>query len=196
VRDHGSAVDQMHSHRLCRGCSNASAGASGPTAEHPKSAMLARPLRAARTYVAPRQIPPHCPLMNPTKAQVDEATNQCVNALTRSAQLRDCFIEDDAGRAEDKRTGLSIAETELDALLPLPTKSRPPAITSPEPTQRFLAVVGSTRRALNIVCRLYLCIGVDMPVIVPEEFPARETFERFPFLVTVPLVSVEPEYWP
>jgi hypothetical protein len=30
-----------------------------------------------------------------------------VNALTRSAQLRDCFFEDDAGRAEDKRTGPS-----------------------------------------------------------------------------------------
>src|SRR6267142_1320088 len=94
------------------------------------------------------------------------------------------------------RKSSNIAETELDALLPLPTKSRPPALTSPEPTQRFLAVVGSTRRALNIVCRLYRCIGVDMPVIVPEEFPVRETFEKFPFLVTVPLVSVEPEYWP
>src|SRR6202048_4226703 len=45
--------------------------------------------------------------MNPTKAQVDEATNQCVNTLTRSAQLRGCFFEDDAGRAEDTRTGLS-----------------------------------------------------------------------------------------
>ncbi|MBR1302151.1 hypothetical protein [Bradyrhizobium sp. AUGA SZCCT0042] len=45
--------------------------------------------------------------MNPTKAQVDEATNQCVNALTRISQLRDCFFEDDAGRAEEKRTGLS-----------------------------------------------------------------------------------------
>jgi hypothetical protein len=45
--------------------------------------------------------------MNPTKAQVDEATNQCVNALTGSAQFRGCFFEDDAGRAEDKRTGLS-----------------------------------------------------------------------------------------
>jgi hypothetical protein len=46
-------------------------------------------------------------LTNPTKAQVDEATNECVKALTGSAQLRDCFFEDDAGRAEDKRTGLS-----------------------------------------------------------------------------------------
>src|SRR5258708_34428271 len=85
-----------------------SAGSSsGPTREHRKSAVLARPLRTARTYVAPRQIPPECPLMNPTKAQVDEATNQCVNALTGSAQFRGCFFEDDAGRSEDKRTGLS-----------------------------------------------------------------------------------------
>jgi len=44
--------------------------------------------------------------MNPTKAQVDEATNQCVKALTGSAQFWGCFFEDDAGRAEDKRTGL------------------------------------------------------------------------------------------
>ena len=84
-----------------------SAESSGPTREHRKSAELARPTRTPPTYVAPRQIPPDCPLTNPTKAQVDEATNQCVNSLTRSAQLRDCFFEDDAGRAEDKRTGLS-----------------------------------------------------------------------------------------
>jgi hypothetical protein len=45
-------------------------------------------------------------LIEPAKAQVDEATDQCVNALTRSAQFRGCFFEDDAGRAEDKRTGL------------------------------------------------------------------------------------------
>ena len=43
----------------------------GPTRKHQKSAALARPLRTARTYVAPRQIPPECPLMDPTKAQVD-----------------------------------------------------------------------------------------------------------------------------
>jgi hypothetical protein len=84
-----------------------SAWASGPTAEHRKSAVPARPLRTTRTYVAPRQIPTHCPLINPTKAQVDEATNQCVNALTRSSQLRECVFEHTAGRAEDKRTVLS-----------------------------------------------------------------------------------------
>src|SRR5258705_122925 len=81
--------------------------AAGPTRKHRNSAVLARPLRTARNYVAPRQIPPECPLMDLTKAQVDEATNQCVNALTGSAQFRGCFFEDDAGRAEDKRTGLS-----------------------------------------------------------------------------------------
>jgi hypothetical protein len=87
-----------------------SAGPSGPTRAHRKSAVLAHPLRTARTYVAPLQIPPQCPLMNPTKAEVDEATNQCVNALIGSAQWRSCFFEDDAGRAEDKRTGLSCSE--------------------------------------------------------------------------------------
>jgi hypothetical protein len=84
-----------------------SAGSSGPTREQRKSAVLARPLRTARAYVAPREIPSECPLMNPTKAQVDEATNQCVNTLTGRAQFRGCFFEDDVGRAEDKRTGLS-----------------------------------------------------------------------------------------
>ena len=87
-----------------------SAGSSGPTREHRKIAAPARPLRTARAYVAPVQIPTDCSLMNPTKAQVDEATNQCVNTLTRSAQLWGCFFEDDAGRAEDKRTGLSCPE--------------------------------------------------------------------------------------
>jgi hypothetical protein len=86
------------------GSQKPSAVSSGPSREHRKGAG---PLRTARTYMAPRQIPPQCPLMNPTKAQVDEATHQCVNALTGSAQLRSCFFEDDIGRAEDKRTGLS-----------------------------------------------------------------------------------------
>jgi len=44
--------------------------------------------------------------MSPTKAQVDEATNQCVKTLTESARW-DCLFEDEAGRAENKRTGLS-----------------------------------------------------------------------------------------
>jgi hypothetical protein len=87
-------------------CAGDSGESAGPTREH-RTAVRARPLRTTRTYVAPLRLPPHCPLMNPTKAQVDEATDQCVNALTGSAQLRDCFFENDAGRAEDKRTGLS-----------------------------------------------------------------------------------------
>ena len=81
-----------------QGSRRPSAGSSDPTREHQKSAVLARPLRTAGTYVAPRQIPPHCPLRSPTKALVDEATNQCVNALTGSAQLQNCSFEDDAGR--------------------------------------------------------------------------------------------------
>jgi hypothetical protein len=73
-------------------------------ARHPPA--FARPLRAARNYVTPPQIPAQCPLLNPTKAQLAEATGQCVNALAETAQRRDCFFEDDAGRAEDKRTGM------------------------------------------------------------------------------------------
>jgi hypothetical protein len=83
-----------------------STASSGPMREHRKSEELARPLRTARTYVVPPQIPSDCPLMTPTKAQVDEAINQCVNALTQSAQLRNCIFEDDTGRAEGIRTGL------------------------------------------------------------------------------------------
>src|SRR5207237_8062114 len=51
--------------------------AAGPTRKHRKSAVLARPLRTARPCVAPRQVRPECPSLNPTKAQVDEPTNQC-----------------------------------------------------------------------------------------------------------------------
>src|SRR6476661_1107604 len=57
-----------------------SGGFSGRTGAH-RASVLARPLRTTRTYVAPRQISRECPLMNPTKAQVDEAKGQCVNAL-------------------------------------------------------------------------------------------------------------------
>jgi hypothetical protein len=45
--------------------------------------------------------------MDPTKAQIDAATNECVKQLTDTAQVWVCLFEDDAGRAEDKRTGLS-----------------------------------------------------------------------------------------
>lgn len=109
MRDHRSAVDQMHSYRLRRKFSKALRRVLWPYARAPKK-RGARPLRTARAYVAPVQIPTHCSLMNPTKAQVDEATDQCVNTLTGSAQFRGCFFEDDAGRAEDKRTGLSCPE--------------------------------------------------------------------------------------
>jgi hypothetical protein len=45
--------------------------------------------------------------MNPTQAQLNAATNKCVNALSANAQLIGCIFEDDAGRAEDQRTGLT-----------------------------------------------------------------------------------------
>jgi hypothetical protein len=86
----------------CAGDSRGPSGESaGPTRKH-RTSVPAHPL-----YVAPPQIPPECPLTNPTKGQIDEAAAQCVKTLTGSAQFQDCFFEDDAGRAEDKRTALS-----------------------------------------------------------------------------------------
>ena len=50
---------------------------------------------------------PQCFLLNSTPALVASATAKCVSDLTGSATFVGCFLEDDAGRAEDKRTGLS-----------------------------------------------------------------------------------------
>jgi hypothetical protein len=57
--------------------------------------------------VYPRPLIPECGALSPTKAAVDDATNKCVNDLSGSAIFVGCFFEDDAGRAEDERTGLS-----------------------------------------------------------------------------------------
>jgi hypothetical protein len=59
--------------------------------------------------VGPPSIPfaPQCGAINPTKAAVDDATNKCVSDLIGSATFVGCFFENDAGRAEDERTGLS-----------------------------------------------------------------------------------------
>jgi hypothetical protein len=50
---------------------------------------------------------PTCFLLNRTPAARDARTNQCVADLRGRAQLWGCLFEDDAGRAEDLRTGLS-----------------------------------------------------------------------------------------
>ena len=108
VREHGPAVGQMHSRRLRPGSRRPSAGSSTLRASTKKE-RGARPPAAHSGYLhdPTSDLPPHCPLRSPIKALIDEATNQCVNALTGSAQLQNCSFEDDAGRAEDKRTGLS-----------------------------------------------------------------------------------------
>jgi hypothetical protein len=50
---------------------------------------------------------PNCFLLNRTPAARDARTNQCVADLRGRAQLWGCMSEDDAGRAEDLRTGLT-----------------------------------------------------------------------------------------
>ena len=54
---------------------------------------------------------PHCtPVPSfPTIADEEDATNQCLSALSADAQVIRCLFEDDADRAEDNRTGLSCA---------------------------------------------------------------------------------------
>src|ERR1700738_1304904 len=51
--------------------------------------------------------PPPCVRLNPTKVLRDAATDTCVNALTANAKFWGCLFEDDAGKAEDQKTGLS-----------------------------------------------------------------------------------------
>jgi hypothetical protein len=57
-----------------------------------------------QTENIPQQL---CFWLNPTPALIVSATAKCVSDLTGSATFFGCFFEDDAGRAEDERTGLS-----------------------------------------------------------------------------------------
>lgn len=57
--------------------------------------------------VYPRPSGPPCGRSNTTQQWRDDATNACLNALSANAQFWGCLFEDDAGRAEDQRTGLS-----------------------------------------------------------------------------------------
>ncbi len=60
--------------------------------------------------VSPPLIPGHTPIcveQEPTQAIVDVRTNSCVATLVANAQFVGCLFEDAAGKAEDKRTGLS-----------------------------------------------------------------------------------------
>jgi len=63
-------------------------------------------------YVSPVQNAPGpaCGPSNTTQQWRDEATNRCISALTGSAQFVACFFEDDHGRLEDTRTGLSCVD--------------------------------------------------------------------------------------
>lgn len=60
----------------------------------------------------PAQPGPQCISMSPTAATVEATASKCVNDLKANAQFFGCLFEDDAGRAEDKRTGLSCPDRE------------------------------------------------------------------------------------
>ena len=48
--------------------------------------------------------------LQPTQATINEVTNKCISSLVANAQLIGCLFEDEAGKAEDKRTGLTCAK--------------------------------------------------------------------------------------
>jgi hypothetical protein len=76
----------------CSGSSSGSSGGSG----------------SGQVYVVPGPpAPPPCVRLNRDKASRDAATDSCVNALTANAMFWGCLFEDDAGKAEDQKTGLS-----------------------------------------------------------------------------------------
>lgn len=52
----------------------------------------------------------YCVSLNPTPAARNAAADTCVQQLSANAQLFACLFEDDAGRAEDRRTGLTCAQ--------------------------------------------------------------------------------------
>jgi|KBSMisStandDraft_5_1062788.scaffolds.fasta_scaffold29057_1 hypothetical protein len=58
--------------------------------------------------IYPQRAP--CTVWYQTQQNRDDATNQCVSVLTTNAQFWGCLFEDNAGRAEDQRTGLSCAD--------------------------------------------------------------------------------------
>ncbi len=78
-------------------CSQSSGGSGGGSGGGQTSVVYPLPL-------------PYCPPSYPTPASRDAATNQCVATLAGNAQFWGCLFEDDAGRAEDQRTGLSCAD--------------------------------------------------------------------------------------
>jgi hypothetical protein len=53
-----------------------------------------------------------CVRANTTRADIENETNACVAALSANAEFYGCLFEDDAGRAEDQRTGLSCPDRE------------------------------------------------------------------------------------
>ena len=59
------------------------------------------------TSPPPPPPPPPPPCAQPTQSTTDYLTNKCVADLMADAQAIACAFEDDSGRAEDRRTGLT-----------------------------------------------------------------------------------------
>ena len=106
VRDHGSAVDQMHSHRLRRGFSKAVRRVLWDCARAPKKPGARPPATHSAHLRGPTSDSPGVRIDESnqgTGRRGDQSMREHVDPKCAVG----CFFEDDAGRAEAKRTGLS-----------------------------------------------------------------------------------------
>ena len=77
-----------------------------PSPRHRRRLAYFPPISHRPQFPAPNCTPSH---RYSTNAEQQAATERCVSVLSADTQVIVCLFEDDAGRAEDDRTGLSCA---------------------------------------------------------------------------------------
>jgi hypothetical protein len=98
VQDSNRCVTTGPNPRVCNSVPCAGGGSGGGGGGSGSGTYVVIPLPAR---------PSPCRPYYPDAAARAEGVYQCLTALGGSAQVWGCFFEDDAGRAEDRRTGLS-----------------------------------------------------------------------------------------
>jgi hypothetical protein len=111
-----------------------------------------------QTYVTPPWVP--CTRAFETQSARDIATNACIAQLTATAQFWGCMFEDDAGRAEDQRTGLTCQARQ--AALANQCRARCAAwasslVTCRSPTEDWQRVFGNIGGTSYGYARIDLC---------------------------------------
>ena len=97
VQDGNHCVTTGPNPRSCTPVACAPGGSRGPSGGGSTSGGASYPVQPSS----------QCMPAGPTQANIDAATNKCMKALRSNAELFGCMLEDDAGKAEDQRTGMS-----------------------------------------------------------------------------------------